>query len=99
MVRWEVPPTRRIAFVVVLLVTAASVVVTVGFRLGGVTLTGDFRRGGYVLAGALGLAALMRAVLPERYCLGLLVRSRRVDVVAAAALAVAVAFTASIVPG
>jgi hypothetical protein len=99
MVRWEVPPTRRIAFTVVLLVAAVSVVVTVGFRLGGLTLAGDFRRGGYLLAGALGLAALMRAVLPERYCLGLLVRSRRVDVLAAAALAVAVALTARIVPG
>jgi hypothetical protein len=99
MVRWEVPPTRRIAFTVVLLVTAASVVATVGFRLGAVTLAGDFRRGGYLLAGALALAAVMRAVLPERYCLGLLVRSRRVDVVAAAALAVAVGLTARIVPG
>ncbi len=90
MVRWEVPPTRRIAFVVVLLLAAASVLVTV---------LDDFRRGGYVLAGALGLAALLRAVLPERLCLGLLVRSRRLDVTAAAVLAVGVAFTASIVPG
>ncbi len=47
----------------------------------------DFRRGGYLLALALALAAVLRAMLPDRYCLGLLVRSRRIDVVTAATMA------------
>ncbi|MGZ4627086.1 MAG: DUF3017 domain-containing protein [Kineosporiaceae bacterium] len=51
-----------------------------------------------MLAASLGLAALFRAVLPERYCLGLLVRTRRLDVTTAAVLAVAVAVLAGIVP-
>ena len=89
MVRWEVPPERRVAFTIVLVVLAASVAVTVFV---------DFRAGGYVLATSLGLAALFRAVLPERYCLGLLVRTRRLDVTMAAVLAVAVAVLAGIVP-
>ncbi|MGZ4602165.1 MAG: DUF3017 domain-containing protein [Kineosporiaceae bacterium] len=89
MVRWEVPPERRVAFTIVLFVLAASVTVTVFV---------DFRAGGYVLAASLGLAALFRAVLPERYCLGLLVRTRRLDVTTAAVLAVAVAVLAGIVP-
>ena len=90
MIRWEVPPTRRLAFVAVLLVVVASVMVTVLV---------DFRVGGYVLAGALALAAGLRAALPAKYCLGLLVRSRQVDVVMAALLAVAVFVTAHVVPG
>ena len=53
MVRWEVPPQRRLAFAAVLLTVAASVVVT---------LLVDFRTGGYVLAGACALAASFRAV-------------------------------------
>jgi hypothetical protein len=89
-IHWEVPPTRRIAFVAVLAVMASSVLVTALV---------DFRVGGYILAGALALAAGMRAALPEKYCLGLLVRSRRVDIVVAAVLALAVFVTARIVPG
>jgi hypothetical protein len=89
MVRWEVPPERRVAFTIVLVVLAASVMVTVFV---------DFRTGGYVLAASLGLAALFRAVLPERYCLGLLVRTRRLDVATAVVLAAAVALVAGIVP-
>jgi Protein of unknown function (DUF3017) len=89
MVRWEVPPERRVAFGIVLVVLAASVLVTVFV---------DFRAGGYVLAASLGLAALFRAVLPERYCLGLLVRTRRLDVVTAVVLAAAVAVVAGVVP-
>jgi Protein of unknown function (DUF3017) len=88
MVQWEVPPTRRLAFVVVLLVVAASLLVTMK----------DFRWGGYLLAGALGLAAVIRATLPEKYCLGLLVRSRRLDVMFDAGLALAVLITVHIVP-
>jgi hypothetical protein len=89
MVQWEVPPTRRIAFLSVLLVAAASVVVTVAV---------DFRLGGYTLAAALLLAAVIRAAVPEKYCLGLLVRSRRLDVLFDAGLAVAVFVAAHIVP-
>jgi hypothetical protein len=88
-IRWQVPPTRRLAFVVVLLVTTASVPVAVGV---------GFRAGGYTLGGALALAALMRAVLPAKYCLGLLVRSRQLDVAMAAALAAALVVTTHIVP-
>jgi len=89
MVRWEVPPTRRLAFVAVLLVTALGVVVTVLW---------DFRRGGYLFALALALAAVLRGTLPDRYCLGLLVRSRQVDVAMAVAMALALAVTVSVVP-
>lgn len=89
MVQWEVPPTRRLAFVAVLLIVAASVMVTVRW---------DFRLGGYLLAVALGMAAAFRAFLPERYCLGLLVRTRRVDVLISTALAVGVAVLARFVP-
>ena len=89
MVRWEVPPNRRIAFTVVLLTVLASVIVTVLV---------DFRVGGYVLAGACVLAASFRAALPEQYCLGLLVRSRRIDVTTAVVLAVAVGALAGVVP-
>ncbi|WP_088314104.1 DUF3017 domain-containing protein [Kineosporia sp. R_H_3] len=89
MVRWEVPPTRRLAFVAVLLLTAAVVPVT---------LLVGFREGGYLLAGALGLAAVLRAVLPDKYCLGLLVRTRLVDVLTAGSLAVAVGVVTGLVP-
>lgn len=89
MVRWEVPPTRRIAFVAVLLVVLASVVVSVAV---------DSRAGGYTLAGALALAAAMRALLPEKYCLGLLVRSRQLDVLLDGSLAAVLLVLAKIVP-
>ncbi|MFZ0160437.1 MAG: DUF3017 domain-containing protein [Kineosporiaceae bacterium] len=90
MVQWEVPPTRRIAFVVVLGLMAASVVVTLAMD--------DFRPGGYLLAAAMALAAVIRGTLPEKYCLGLLVRSRSFDVVTAAVFAVALAVTTAVVP-
>ena len=89
MVRWEVPPSRRLAFVAVLVVAGVSVLVT----------TADFRLGGYTLAAAFALAAAMRALLPERFCLGLLVRSRRFDVAVDVALATALAVGARVVPG
>jgi hypothetical protein len=88
-IQWEVPPTRRIAFVVVLGALAVSVLATV---------TVGFRPGGYLLAGALALAAVLRAVLPAKYCLGLLVRTRRLDVLMAAGLAVAVFVAVNLVP-
>lgn len=90
MIQWEVPPSRRMAFVAVLLVMVVSVLATV--------LVG-FRVGGYLLAASLALAALFRGLLPAKYCLGLLVRTRRTDVVLACALAVSIAFLAATVPG
>ena len=89
MVQWEVPPTRRIAFVAVLAVVAASVAVSVVV---------DSRAGGYTLAAALAMAAVLRAVLPERYCLGLLVRSRQVDVLISGVLGALVLVLARWVP-
>jgi hypothetical protein len=89
-VDWEVPPSRRLAFVGVLVVMATAILVS---------WSGHFRAGGYLLAGAMALAAALRATLPEKYCLGLLVRGRTTDVVTASAFAVAIAFTAAIVPG
>ena len=90
MVEWEVPPTQRIAFVTVLATLGLSVLVT---------WLVDFRLGGYLLAASAGLAAVLRAVLPDRYCLGLLVRSRQFDVVIAALFAVTLAVLAAVVPG
>lgn len=89
MVRWEVPPSRRLAFVAVLVVTFAVVPVSV--------LVG-FREAGYLLATGLALAAVLRAVLPDRYCLGLIVRTRAVDVVTAGSLAIALAVVTGLVP-
>jgi Protein of unknown function (DUF3017) len=89
MVRWEVPPSQRLAFVAVLAVTGLSILVTAFV---------DFRAGGYLLAGAVALAGTLRALLPPRYCLGLLVRTRRMDVAVAAVLAIAVALAAAVVP-
>lgn len=90
MIRWEVPPSRRIAFVVVLGVVALSVAVTVWV---------DFRLGGYLLGAALLLAATLRLLLPAKYCLGLLVRSRQLDVLTATLLGLAVIVVAYLVPG
>ena len=88
-IRWEVPPIRRVAFVSVLLVAGTSVLVTA---------FGMFRLGGYILAASLVLSALLRGTLPARYCLGLLVRSRRIDVVTMLILAAAVGGLAPSVP-
>ena len=86
------PPliVRRLVFIGVLVVMAVSVPVTV--------LAG-FRAGGAVLTSALLMSSLARAVLPAEYCLGLLVRSRRVDVFTSFVLAAAVFVCAWIVPG
>jgi hypothetical protein len=80
---------RRLMFVGVLVVAALSVPVTVLV---------DFRAGAGVLAAALLMSSLARALLPAEYCLGLLVRSRRVDVLTSFVLAVAVFVCAWIVP-
>ena len=85
------PPliVRRLVFVAVLVTVAASVPVT---------LLAGFRPGGSVLAAALLMSSVARAVLPAQYCLGLLVRSRRADAITTAVLAVSVAICAAIVP-
>jgi hypothetical protein len=88
-IQWEVPPIRRIAFVLVLLVVGTSVIISAA---------GLFRLGGYLLAASLVLAATLRGTLPARYCLGLLIRSRRIDVVTMLVLAVAVGVMARSVP-
>lgn len=89
MIRWEVPPSRRIAFVLVLGVVGLSVLATV---------TLSFRLGGYLLGAALLLAAAMRLVLPAKYCLGLLVRSRQLDVLTAVLFGLAIVVVAYLVP-
>jgi hypothetical protein len=86
------PPllVRRAVFIGVLALVALSVAVT---------LLVGFRPGGYVLAAATLAGAVCRAVLPEYLCLGLLVRSRRQDVVTLLVIGVALAVSVSIVPG
>jgi hypothetical protein len=88
-IRWEVPPSRRSAFVLVLGVVGLSVLATV---------TLSFRLGGYLLGAALLLAAAMRLVLPAKYCLGLLVRSRQLDVLTAVLFGLAIVVVAYLVP-
>lgn len=88
-IQWEVPPSRRFAFVLVLTVMVISVLAA-GL--------GHVRLGGYLLAASLALAATMRAMLPEKYCLGLLVRTRTFDVVTAAVFAVALVATTAVLP-
>jgi hypothetical protein len=75
--------------VVVLGVVALSVLVTAVW---------SFRVGGYLLGAALLLAATMRLLLPARYCLGLLVRSRQLDVLTAAALGTAIVVVVYLIP-
>lgn len=60
---------------------------------------GHWRRGPVVMAAALGLAALLRLVLPARTAGLLVVRRRWVDVVAMLALGAAIATLAMVVPG
>lgn len=97
----EVPPAtpvrtgppllvRRAVFIGVLALVAASVPLT---------MLAGFKAGGYVLAAAALSGALCRAVLPEYLCLGLLVRSRRQDVVTMLVLGVALLVSVSTVPG
>ncbi len=83
-------PVRRIAFLIVLLLVAASLPLTflINFQVGGTALA---------LAAVVGGTA--RAVLPDYLCLGLLVRSRQQDVVTMFALGVAIAILAWKVPG
>jgi len=85
------PPllVRRAVFIGVLVLVAASVLVTWFV---------NFRAGGYVLASASLLGGLARGVLPEYLCLGLLVRSRRQDVATLLVIGVALAVSVSIVP-
>lgn len=59
-------------------------------------LLDEVRPAGYVIAGGLGLAALLRLVLPTARSGGLAVRSRGVDVATMAVLGVALAFITSV---
>ncbi|SDP31940.1 Protein of unknown function [Pedococcus dokdonensis] len=56
----------------------------------------DVRTAGFVMAGGLGLAALLRLVLPTARSGGLAVRSRGVDVATMALLGLALAFITSV---
>jgi hypothetical protein len=56
----------------------------------------EVRTAGFVIAGGLGLAALLRLVLPTARSGGLAVRSRGVDVVTMAALGVGLAVITSV---
>ena len=59
-------------------------------------LLDEVRTAGYVIAGGLGLAALLRLVLPTARSGGLAVRSRGVDVATMAVLGLALAFITSV---
>ena len=56
------------------------------------------RTGLFVCAASVGVAAMLRGVLRPRAAGGLVVRNRRIDVAALAALAVAIAVLAAITP-
>jgi hypothetical protein len=58
-----------------------------------------FTVGGYLLSATLVVAAVFRLTLPPEYCLGLIVRSRRTDVITCLVLAVSLALSARAVPG
>ncbi|NYG07541.1 hypothetical protein BJ986_002028 [Phycicoccus badiiscoriae] len=62
----------------------------------GLFLLDQVRLAGYVLAAGLGLAALLRLVLPTARSGGLAVRSRGIDVVTMAALGLALAVITSV---
>lgn len=64
------------------------VLLTVGAGLLLVLIDGDYRRGTAVFAAAPCVAALLRAVLPERWAGALRVRSRWSDVITLALLGV-----------
>jgi hypothetical protein len=89
-IAWEVRPKFRFAFVVVIALMLLSILacVLIGFTVGG-----------YALAATLTVAALFRLTLAPEYCLGLIVRSRRTDVITCLVLAVSLAFLAGSVPG
>jgi hypothetical protein len=81
---------REWPFVVVIVVALAGLVV--------VALLDRFRRGSVIFAGAFGLAAALRLVLPARSAGLLAIRGRSFDVVAYAGLGVAIALLALSIP-
>jgi hypothetical protein len=89
-ISWQVRPKLRVAFVEVVVLMVLSVLACVFF---------GFAVGGYALAGTLVVAAVFRLTLPPEYCLGLIVRSRRTDVITCLILAVSLVLSASSVPG
>lgn len=80
---------REWPIALVLLVAAASMVVVA---------TGHFKRGSTLFAGAVLLAALLRAVLPAGSAGVLAVRSRWLDVATAGSLGIAVLALTFVVP-
>lgn len=89
-VNWEVRPKFRFAFVVVVVLMLLSILACILF---------GFTVGGYALAATLTIAALFRLSLAPEYCLGLIVRSRRTDVITCLVLAVSLTLLARSVPG
>ncbi len=81
---------REWPFVVVIVVALAGLVV--------VALLDRFRRGSVIFAGAFGLAAALRLVLPARSAGLLAIRGRPFDVVTYAGLGVAIALLALSIP-
>jgi hypothetical protein len=88
----ERPPPRGAEWPFVAVVIAASVGLLV------IALLDRFRRGSVVFGGAFVLAAALRRVLPARTAGLLAVRSRAFDVIAFAAVGIAIAVVAIITP-
>jgi hypothetical protein len=63
-----------------------------------VTFGSGFRAGAYCVAGLMAALALARAVCPNRWLTGLIIRTRRFDVATLGLLAGAVAFLAATTP-
>lgn len=81
---------REWPFVIVLVVAIAGILV--------IAFLDRFRRGSVLFAGAFGLAAALRLVLPARSAGLLAVRGRTFDVIAFIALGVSIAVLAVVTP-
>lgn len=82
-------PTATPAYISVLAIGLIGLVVV---------LAGEYRLGSFVIGGAVALAALLRAFLPESRVGMLAVRDRRVDTVVLSTLAAGVIVLALVVP-
>jgi hypothetical protein len=90
-------PPVTLAYVLVLGIGAAGLVLMGAVGLGQASID-LFRVGALLVAGAVGLAALLRALLPDRHAGMLVLRSRRVDVALYGALGTAALVLAVLVP-
>lgn len=90
-------PTLTPAYLLVLVVGVAGLALMGAVGLGQAS-PGLFRVGAGLVAGAVCLAAVLRAVLPDRRAGMLVLRSRRVDVLLYGALGVAAVVLAILVP-